>query len=53
MGSIIAISAQDPGGIGTLGYDNATLVAWNQGISDRLIPKKLTNSRKAPLLTRT
>jgi hypothetical protein len=44
MGSIIAISAQDPAGVGTLGYDNATLVAWNQGISDRLIPKKLTNS---------
>lgn len=43
MGSIIAISAQDPEGIGTLGYDNATLVAWNEGISDRLIPKKLTN----------
>jgi hypothetical protein len=43
MGSIIAISAQDPNGIGTLGYDNATLVAWNDGISDRLIPKKLTN----------
>ena len=43
MGSIIAISAQDPEGIGTLGYDNATLVAWNDGISDRLIPKKLTN----------
>jgi hypothetical protein len=43
MGSIIAISAQDPEGIGTLGYDNATLVAWNNGISDRLIPKKLTN----------
>lgn len=43
MGSIIAISAQDPGGIGTLGYDNATLVAWNDGITDRLIPKRLTN----------
>jgi hypothetical protein len=43
MGSIIAISAQDPSGIGTLGYDNATLVAWNEGISDRLIPKRLTN----------
>jgi len=43
MGSIIAISAQDPEGIGTLGYDNATLVAWNEGISDRLIPKRLTN----------
>ena len=43
MGSIIAISAQDPAGIGTLGYDNATLVAWNDGISDRLIPKRLTN----------
>lgn len=43
MGSIIAISAQDPNGIGTLGYDNATLVAWNDGISDRLIPKRLTN----------
>jgi hypothetical protein len=44
MGSIIAISAQDPSGIGTLGYDNATLVAWNEGITDRLIPKRLTNS---------
>jgi hypothetical protein len=43
MGSIIAISAQDPAGIGTLGYDNATLVAWNDGITDRLIPKRLTN----------
>jgi hypothetical protein len=43
MGSIIAISAQDPEGIGTLGYDNATLVAWNEGITDRLIPKRLTN----------
>jgi hypothetical protein len=42
MGSIIAISAQDPEGIGTLGYDNATLVAWNDGIADRLIPKRLT-----------
>lgn len=40
MGSIIAISAQDATGIGRLGYDNATLVAWNEGISDRLIPKK-------------
>jgi hypothetical protein len=40
MGSIIAISAQDPSGIGKLGYDNATLVAWNEGISDRLIPTK-------------
>jgi hypothetical protein len=44
MGSIIAISAQDPKGVGTLGYDNATLVAWNEGITDRLIPKRLTNS---------
>lgn len=43
MGSIIAISAQDPAGVGTLGYDNATLVAWNDGIIDRLIPKRLTN----------
>lgn len=40
MGSIIAISAQDATGIGKLGYDNATLVAWNDGIKDRLIPKK-------------
>jgi hypothetical protein len=40
MGSIIAISAQDASGIGKLGYDNATLVAWNEGITDRLIPKK-------------
>jgi hypothetical protein len=40
MGSIIAISAQDTNGVGKLGYDNATLVAWNEGISDRLIPKK-------------
>jgi hypothetical protein len=44
MGSIISISAQDPEGIGKLGYDNATLVAWNEGISDRLIPKKNFNS---------
>jgi len=40
MGSIIAISAQDATGIGKLGYDNATLVAWNENITDRLIPKK-------------
>jgi muramidase (phage lysozyme) len=40
MGSIIAISAQDVNGIGKLGYDNATLVAWNEGVIDRLIPKK-------------
>jgi hypothetical protein len=44
MGSIIAISAQDPEGVGRLGYDNATLIAWNEGISDRLIPKKDFNS---------
>jgi hypothetical protein len=40
MGSIIAISAQDINGIGKLGYDNATLVAWNEGVVDRLIPKR-------------
>jgi hypothetical protein len=40
MGSIIAISAQDATGVGKLGYDNATLVAWNENITDRLIPKK-------------
>jgi hypothetical protein len=40
MGAIIAISAQDSSGIGTLGYDNATLVAWNNGVIDRLIPKR-------------
>lgn len=40
MSSIIAISAQDPEAVGRLGYDNATLVAWNEGIKDRLIPKK-------------
>jgi len=45
MGSIIAISAQDPSGIGKLGYDNATLVAWNDGVRDRLIPKKTFNSK--------
>ena len=44
MGSIIAISAQDSTGIGKLGYDNSTLVAWNEGIKDRLIPKKDFNS---------
>jgi len=44
MGAIIAISAQDATGIGKLGYDNATLVAWNEGITDRLIPKKDFNS---------
>jgi hypothetical protein len=44
MGSIIAISAQDATGIGKLGYDNATLVAWNRGIEDRLIPKKNFNN---------
>lgn len=40
MGSIIAISAQDPTAIGKMGYDNATLVAWNNGVQDRLIPKR-------------
>jgi muramidase (phage lysozyme) len=40
MGSIIAISAQDPEATGRLGYDNATLIAWNEGIKDRLIPKR-------------
>ena len=40
MGAIIAISAQDPGAIGRLGYDNATLVAWNEGVEDRLISKR-------------
>lgn len=40
MGAMIAISAQDATGIGKLGYDNATLVAWNAGITDRLLPKK-------------
>lgn len=40
MGSIIAISAQDPEGVGRLGYDNATLVAWNEDITDRVVPKK-------------
>ena len=44
MGAIIAISAQDPSGIGKLGYDNATLVAWNDGVRDRLIPKKTFTS---------
>ena len=44
MGSIIAISAQDPSGIGKLGYDNATLIAWNDGVRDRLIPKKTFTS---------
>jgi hypothetical protein len=44
MGSIIAISAQDANGIGQLGYDNATLVAWNKGLEDRLIPKKNFNT---------
>lgn len=44
MGSIIAISAQDATGIGKLGYDNATLVAWNENIKDRLVPKKDFNS---------
>jgi muramidase (phage lysozyme) len=40
MGAIIAISAQDPEATGRLGYDNATLIAWNEGIIDRLIPKR-------------
>ena len=44
MGSIIAISAQDSSGIGKLGYDNATLIAWNEGLKDRLIPKKTFTS---------
>jgi len=41
MGAIIAISAQDSLGIGKMGYDNATLVAWNEGIKDRIMPKKI------------
>ena len=36
--SMIAISAQ--GDSGRLGLDNSTLVAFNKGITDRLIPKK-------------
>lgn len=36
--SMIAISAQ--GDSGRLGYDNSTLVAFNKGITDRMIPKK-------------
>jgi len=36
--SMIAISAQ--GDSGKLGLDNSTLVAFNKGITDRLVPKK-------------
>ena len=36
--SMIAISAQS--NAGTLGLDNSTLVGYNEGITDRMIPKK-------------
>jgi hypothetical protein len=36
--SMIAISAQSDAG--TLGLDNSTLVGYNEGITDRMIPKK-------------
>ena len=36
--SIVAISAQNGGG--TLGLDNNTLVGFNQGIRDRILPEK-------------
>ena len=36
--SIVAISAQNGGG--TLGLDNTTLVGFNQGIVDRILPTK-------------
>jgi hypothetical protein len=38
QGSIVAISAQNGGG--TLGLDNATLVGFNRGIKDRILPDK-------------
>jgi len=36
--SMVAISAQSDAG--TLGLDNSTLVGYNEGITDRMIPKK-------------
>jgi hypothetical protein len=36
--SIVAISAQNGGG--QMGLDNETLVGWNRGIVDRIIPEK-------------
>ena len=36
--SIVAISAQNGGG--TIGLDNNTLVGFNRGIEDRILPKK-------------
>ncbi len=41
QGTIIAISAQSTPG--EMGYDNSTMVEYNRGISDRLIPRKQTN----------
>lgn len=43
QGTIVAISAQAaiPG---KLGYNNSTLVAYNRGVEDRLIPQKLSAS---------
>jgi lysozyme family protein len=38
QGTIIAISAQSQPG--DMGYDNSTLVGYNRGITDRLIPRR-------------
>jgi hypothetical protein len=43
QGTIIAISAQ-VGNAGRLGYNNSTLVEYNRGVQDRLIPIKTSAS---------
>ena len=45
--SIVAISAQNGGG--TLGLDNNTLVGFNRGIKDRILPDKYVPGIKFPL----
>jgi hypothetical protein len=44
QGAMIAISAQAFQSSGQLGYNNSTLTAYNQGITDRLKPKVVTPS---------
>lgn len=45
QGTIIAISAQSPGPSGSseYGYDNSTMLGFNNGVEDRLLPKKINN----------
>ena len=43
QGAIVAISAQ-AAVPGKLGYNNSTLVAYNRGVEDRLIPQKVSVS---------